>query len=306
MKIFGLCCVRNAADIIGLVCAYHLAIGFARLIVADDSSTDGTREILEGLARSTGRIEVLRSGSAAFDQPGLTSAAAQRAFGQGADYVAPFDADEFIFFRGRPEAALKSHAGAIVRVPVTNFVQARSVRRATPLSLLRANHRPWLRGGEARPEVTERHCAFIEVPFASKVIAPARPGLRFDFGNHVADLPGVVEQSARDIEILHLPLRSREELERRNSDYEPRVATLRQADLQGWHSLYLSQCVKRGELDREWRANSQCGGALDVDGRSVPLIRDNRLRLCFLRALPILISARLVTGRRRLVQPSPA
>jgi glycosyltransferase involved in cell wall biosynthesis len=293
MKIFGLCCVRDAADIIAVTCAYHLAIGFERLIVVDDGSTDGTSEILRKLARKTGRIDVVRNEAARFDQGRLTSEAALRAMNQGADYVAAFDADEFFVFKGDARKTLAAYAPDIVRVQLANFVQSRSVERGSVLSLLRAAYRPWVRGGEPQIEVTERHCAFIEAAFPSKVIAPALPGLGFDMGNHQALGIEARERSSLDIEILHLPLRARAVLEQRTRDYEPRIAPMRKDESLGWPSLYFRNARERGELEREWRANSQQRGSLDVDGRAVPLIRDNRLRTCVLKALPILLASRL-------------
>jgi len=300
MKIFGLCCVRDAADIIGVTCAYHLAIGFERLIVVDDGSTDGTGDILRGLARATGRIDIIRSDAAHFDQGELTSKAARRAVDQGADYIAPFDADEFFVFKGDARQMLAAFAPDIVRVQLTNFVQSRAVERGTTLSLLRAAYRPWVRGGEAQVEVTERHCAFIEAPYPSKVIAPARAGVGFDMGNHKVLGIEARERRTLDIEMLHLPLRARAILMQRTSDFEPRIAPMRKTKDFGWQSLYFRQCRERGELEREWRANSQRRGALDVDGHMVPLIRDNRFRACVLKALPTLLAARLAPGRRAL------
>lgn len=293
MRVFGLCCVRDAADIIGVTCAYHLAIGFQRLIVVDDGSRDDTAAILARLARKTGRVEVICNDSAVYDQAALTTAAAQRAISQGADYVAPFDADEFFVFRHGVQATLAPYMPDIVRLRVTNFAQSRAVERGTPLSLLRAGYRPWQRGGQAHIEVMERRYAFIEAPFADKVIAPARPGLSLDMGNHQALGIEAARRHAFDIEILHLPLRSKAALTQRTGDYEARIAPMREKETFGWQSRYFKDCQERGELEREWRANSHHRGVLDMDGRSVPLIRDNRLRVCVLKALPILLAAGL-------------
>jgi hypothetical protein len=171
------------------------------------------------------------------------------------------------------------------------------VQRASALSLLRARFRPWVRGGEASIEVPEGRCAFIEAPFISKLIAPALAGLKFDMGNHRVFGITAPERRAMDIEILHLPLRARTILAQRIEDFEPRIAPMRNTDVFGWQSLYFKRCQERGTLEREWRANSQRHSALDIDGRSVPLIPDDRLRTCVLKALPFLVAARLAPDR---------
>ena len=53
--IIGVCMVRDEADVIGTVCAHLLAEGVDRLIVADNLSSDDTRDILEGFGDPVSR-----------------------------------------------------------------------------------------------------------------------------------------------------------------------------------------------------------------------------------------------------------
>ena len=293
MKIVGICCVRNAADIIGVVCAYHISIGFDRLIVIDDGSTDGTTDILDRLARKTGRIELVLSRAAIFDQTALTNGAVALALRAGANYVAPFDADEFYVFKRDPRLTLASHHPHILRVPVVNFTQSRAVDRSWPFSMLLANYRAPAIQGDARALVRGHHCAFVQAAFPSKAIAPAGADLQFAKGNHAALLSGAIEIAAPDIEILHLPLRSKRELVKRAVDYETRRAPMRMSQDDSWQSQYFRDCHERQELDCEWRANSHYRGEIDVYGKKFELIKDNRLRFCFVRAMRMLSATRL-------------
>ena len=46
MRLYGVSMIRNEADIIRVNILYHLSIGFDRLLVVDNGSTDGTDRIL--------------------------------------------------------------------------------------------------------------------------------------------------------------------------------------------------------------------------------------------------------------------
>jgi len=80
--------VKDEADIIGHTIK-HLTSQVDHIIVADNGSTDGTREILESFD-----IEVVNDPEVAYYQSQKMTALAQKAAERGADWVIPFDADE--------------------------------------------------------------------------------------------------------------------------------------------------------------------------------------------------------------------
>jgi len=87
--------VRDEADIIGAVLDYHLAQGVDTIIVTDNSSIDGTTEILEGYA-SDGRIDLRHDPVQRKQQSPVVTQMARDAFTiHGADWVLNADADEF-------------------------------------------------------------------------------------------------------------------------------------------------------------------------------------------------------------------
>src|SRR3712207_6180913 len=93
MKIFGISMVRNEVDIIRLSVLHHLSLGLHRLLIVDNGSTDGTDEELKRLEQDK-RVSWTRDTSQ-YRQSEILTELAREAHRLGADWVVPFDADEF-------------------------------------------------------------------------------------------------------------------------------------------------------------------------------------------------------------------
>ena len=91
MSVFGVTMVKDEEDIIGSVVA-HMLSQVDHVIVADNLSTDRTREILDGL--SCPQLTVVDDLDPAYYQSKKVTALAHHAGEMGAKYIIPFDADE--------------------------------------------------------------------------------------------------------------------------------------------------------------------------------------------------------------------
>jgi hypothetical protein len=67
----GACIVRDARDIINLICGHYLRVGFGHITFIDDGSSDGTFEFLSQLSLRTSRVSVTRSADSVFRQEAL-------------------------------------------------------------------------------------------------------------------------------------------------------------------------------------------------------------------------------------------
>lgn len=92
--------VKNEEDIIESFVRHHAKF-FSKIYLADNLSTDGTREILESLAREGLPIEIWDDFDLAHEQSRKTTAAMRRiAKKEGLEIFISLDADEFIRFTG--------------------------------------------------------------------------------------------------------------------------------------------------------------------------------------------------------------
>lgn len=94
---YGVSMVRDEVDVIeGTI--RHMADEVDRLIVADNGSTDGTREILDRL-ESELLLTVVDDPEPAYYQSQKMTLLAEKAAAQGAEWIVPFDSDEIWYSR---------------------------------------------------------------------------------------------------------------------------------------------------------------------------------------------------------------
>lgn len=98
-RVYGISLVKNEADIIRPILE-HMLTQVDHIIVADNGSTDGTREILKSLP-----IQVIDDPEVGYWQSDKMTRLADKARKQGADWVVPFDADELWLMRSRRRIA---------------------------------------------------------------------------------------------------------------------------------------------------------------------------------------------------------
>lgn len=91
--------VRNEEDIIGETIQHLLDENIDLIIVADNLSDDFTRPILEELA-SDPRILIVDDSDPAYDQAAKMTRLVHRAGEMGAEWILPFDADEWWYWPG--------------------------------------------------------------------------------------------------------------------------------------------------------------------------------------------------------------
>lgn len=150
--------VRDEADIIERTVRHLFNEGVDRLVVADNRSVDGTRDILVELAREY-PMTVLDDPEPGFYQSSKMTALAELAGGLGATWVVPFDADEMWMALEGPLAATLDQSPWDVELAVTFEVRPDGAVAAEPKRL-------------------------------HKVAVRYVDGMRIHDGNHEADHPG--------------------------------------------------------------------------------------------------------------------
>jgi glycosyl transferase family 2 len=203
-RLIGVARVKNEGDVIEEFVRYNLRF-LDSLIVVDNLSFDGTRDILEALRREGLALTILDDPCFANRQAECLTRVAANLAPRSFDFLFPLDADEFIKApdRGHLEAALAALPyGTHGSLPWTTYVPTRFDDAAAPVTL----HR-----------ITHRHRA-ESVPF-SKVVISRRgyrdKGATIGQGNHHAEYGERIDPGTRleGVQLAHFPVRSARQLE---------------------------------------------------------------------------------------------
>ena len=232
MLVLTLLC-RDEADILESMLRFHLAQGVDRIIATDNGSVDGSLEILKRFER-LGQLTLLQEPEHTHDQAVWVTRMARMAAAMGADWVINSDADEFWWpQRGNLNSSLTRLPDTVegVLVQRTNFLPPpRNARDQQPF-----HQRLTLRERVSRNS--------LGAPLPPKLIHRAHPEVEITDGNHGATVNGepIAAVDAAGIEILHVPVRSYGQLERkirqgaqaleRNQRIGPRIGD-------SWRTIY--------------------------------------------------------------------
>jgi hypothetical protein len=193
MVVFGIARVKDEADVIEAT-VRRMACEVDSMIVVDNASTDGTRDLLADLARDL-PLEVLDDPDVAYLQAKKMTWLAAQAAVRGADWVVPFDADE----------AWYSPFGRIADVLTESpdlAIAAADLYDHVPTAHDPADGSPLERIGWRRREPAP----------LPKVAARTRPPVQIHAGNHGADHLG---RGDGLLVVRHYPYRTPEQMVRK-------------------------------------------------------------------------------------------
>ncbi|HEY1385471.1 MAG TPA: glycosyltransferase family 2 protein [Dongiaceae bacterium] len=270
---------RDEEDIVGHNIAYHLAQGVDFIIATDNASTDRTPMLLERFARQ-GSLHLIHEPRLIHDQAVWVTRMAQMAAKRfDADWVINNDADEFwLSTKSTVRAALAAlpHDAECLAVPRFDMAPPRDSRAQffEAMTLRLTDHKN-VHGPILNPKVCHR--AYVDVHIS-------------DGNHHVTRRSrAMTERSDHSLQILHFPLRSAKQLERKiRQGSEALQANARVGSSIGshWHRLYRDYLLP-GRLDQyyeervpsaEQAASGLARGTLVEDTR----IRDELRRIGYL------------------------
>ncbi|AMM21703.1 hypothetical protein AX769_18055 [Frondihabitans sp. PAMC 28766] len=209
MKLAVTAMVRDEADIIRQWVDYHVAQGVDVILVTDNGSIDGTREILQSYA-DRGLVD-LRDEPVQMKQQGqlVTGMAREASSRYGADWVINADADEFLMpvdrsLRLRDVFERLDPALAAFTVPIVNMV-GRIARSGAGIDRL-----VW-RDERTNDELQQRGVLAQPTPNAIHV---GSPDVTVVQGNHLVSIGSQgTPPPTLALEVIHLPWRSWKQLD---------------------------------------------------------------------------------------------
>lgn len=268
--------VRDEADIIAATLEHHLAEGVDRILVTDNASVDGTREILREY-EAVAPVTVFDDPEHRKQQGEVVTRMARLAHTEfGADWVVNGDADEFLVARDASLSLrdvferMPRELGAF-DVPVVNLVGPMA-RRGSGLRRLRYR--------DERSEEQLRAAGVLSHP-TPNAIHVGSPDVEVAQGNHFTSIEqrGEVPE-ALALEVLHLPWRSIDQLSRKTENmgrgYEasPHLRpSPRHHGMRDWRRLQAGVLDDFLALRTPTRAELAAGGFVVDDGLAERLDR---------------------------------
>ena len=204
MTTFGIAMVKDECDVIEGTIRHLADEGMAGIVIADNGSTDGTREILDELAHD----ESLPCPLHVFDDPEIgyyqsrkVSALAEVAGGFGADWIVPFDADELWIAPDRVAVTLERLPPfvRVVEASITHHFRTRfDVDDPDPFVSM---------------EWHDPHVAHLV-----KVAFRHQPGVTVQQGNHGVVFADGPTQSVPGLALRHFPVRSEDQFVKKSKN----------------------------------------------------------------------------------------
>lgn len=211
---FAISMVKDEADVIAGTLS-HMADEVDHLLVADNASTDSTREILAEL-EDTLPLTVLDDPEVAYYQGFKMSALAAHAADLGATWIVPFDADEIWYCpTDRISTFLQNMPAGIVHADLYNHIST-ALDPDDPDPFRRMEWR--IRDKAVLPKVAFRW----------------EQGARIHQGNHGVDLL-TSPTPVSGLGIRHFPMRSPEQLVRKSRNGAAAYAATNLPEHQGSH-----------------------------------------------------------------------
>ncbi len=279
MLVLTLLC-RDEADILESMLRFHLAQGVDRIIATDNGSVDSTLEILRRFERR-GQLTLLQEAEHTHDQAVWVTRMARMAAAMGADWVINSDADEFWWpQQGSLKSTLTQLPESIegVLVERTNFIPP-------PRNAL--DKRPFYLRQTIRERVSHNS---LGKPLPPKLIHRGSRDIAVTDGNHNALRDGKAIPSVRNagIEILHVPIRSYGQLERKirqGAEALKRNKRVSPGTGDSWQKIYANH-LSQGTLSVYYDSLRPSSAAIATQLIRGELIDDRRLQKALGNPLP--------------------
>jgi hypothetical protein len=287
---------RDEADVVDAQIAFHLNAGVDFVVATDHRSEDGTTEILESYARD-GHVHVIREpGEEMREGDWATRMARVAAAEFGADWVISSDADEFWWPRG---GSLKE---VLASVPTRYGIVQALLRQFVP--------RPDDGSFFAERMITRvSGSAPINDPSSLfrpnlKAIHRGDPDVKLSAGAHtLLESRFIPLRGWYPIELLHFPIRSFEQCDRKYANLRTALGESRNAYYEGVH-----RARQEGRFAEFYETLVIDDAALERGLEDGSLVTDTRLRdsLRLLRDGAEAEFARPAAGESRLTFPRPS